>query len=183
MEPELLCGLLKARIDRVTKPRHRLTYTFAALATLSLVLILDQTSKWVAVATLPPGEAVPVIGDWFRLYLVRNPGAAFSMGTDITPVLAMIQLAAVALCVFLAFRSRSWLTAVTMGLIGGGAAGNFIDRVFREPGGLHGHVVDFFSFWSFAIFNVADIAITVGVALYLIYVFIVEPRTERKAQA
>ena len=47
---------------------------------------------------------------------------------------------------------------------------------------MHGHVVDFFSFWNFAIFNVADIAITVGVVLYLAIVFIVEPRAERKAQ-
>ena len=104
------------------------------------------------------------------------------MGTDATIVLAFIQLIAVGVAVFLAFRARTGLGALTIGLIGGGAAGNLIDRIFREPGGMHGHVVDFFSFWNFAIFNVADIAITVGVVLYLAIVFIVEPRAERKAQ-
>ena len=156
--------------------------TAVALATLAVVVIIDQLSKWLAVATLPPREAVPVLGDWFRFLLVRNPGAAFSMGTDATIVLAFIQLIAVGVAVFLAFRARCGLSALTIGLIGGGAAGNLIDRIFREPGGMHGHVVDFFSFWNFAIFNVADIAITVGVVLYLAIVFIVEPRAERKAQ-
>ncbi len=156
--------------------------TAVALATLAVVVIIDQLSKWLAVATLPPREAVPVLGDWFRFLLVRNPGAAFSMGTDATIVLAFVQLIAVGVAVFLAFRARTGLSALTIGLIGGGAAGNLIDRIFREPGGMHGHVVDFFSFWNFAIFNVADIAITVGVVLYLAIVFIVEPRAERKAQ-
>ena len=156
--------------------------TAVALATLAVVVIIDQLSKWLAVATLPPREAVPVLGDWFRFLLVRNPGAAFSMGTDATIVLAFVQLIAVGVAVFLAFRARTGLSALTIGLIGGGAAGNLIDRIFREPGGMHGHVVDFFSFWNFAIFNVADIDITVGVVLYLAIVFIVEPRAERKAQ-
>ena len=156
--------------------------TAVALATLAVVVIIDQLSKWLAVATLPPREAVPVLGDWFRFLLVRNPGAAFSMGTDATIVLAFVQLIAVGVAVFLAFRARTGLSALTIGLIGGGASGNLIDRIFREPGGMHGHVVDFFSFWNFAIFNVADIAITVGVVLYLAIVFIVEPRAERKAQ-
>lgn len=153
-----------------------------SLATLVAVVALDQVTKWLAVSHLPPREAVPVLGDWFRLLLVRNPGAAFSMGTNMTIVLSFIQLIAVVVAVYLAFRARSRLTAVTIGLIGGGAAGNLIDRIFRAPGGMHGHVVDFFSFWNFAIFNVADIAITVGVVLYLAIVFIVEPRNERKAQ-
>ncbi|HJD48802.1 MAG TPA: signal peptidase II [Candidatus Corynebacterium intestinavium] len=161
---------------------NRGTVTAVALATLVVVVIIDQLSKWLAVATLPPREAVPVLGDWFRFLLVRNPGAAFSMGTDATIVLAFVQLIAVGVAVFLAFRARTGLSALTIGLIGGGAAGNLIDRIFREPGGMHGHVVDFFSFWNFAIFNVADIAITVGVVLYLAIVFIVEPRAERKAQ-
>ncbi|TYR16222.1 signal peptidase II [Corynebacterium urealyticum] len=161
---------------------NRGTRTGVALATLAVVVIVDQLSKWLAVATLPPREPVPVLGDWFRFLLVRNPGAAFSMGTDATIVLAFIQLIAVGVAVFLAFRARSGLSALTIGLIGGGAAGNLIDRIFREPGGMRGHVVDFFSFWNFAIFNVADIAINVGVVLYLTIVFIAEPRVERKAQ-
>src|SRR5699024_12375425 len=104
------------------------------------------------------------------------------MGTDATIVLAFIQLIAVGVAVFLTFRARCGLSALTIGLIGGGAAGNLIDRIFREPGGMHGHVVDFFSSWNFAIFNVADIAITGGVGLYPPTAFILDPRAERKAQ-
>ena len=103
--------------------------TAVALATLAVVVIIDQLSKWLAVATLPPREAVPVLGDWFRFLLVRNPGAAFSMGTDATIVLAFVQLIAVGVAVFLAFRARTGLSALTIGLIGGGAAGNLIDRI------------------------------------------------------
>lgn len=140
------------------------------------IIAVDQLSKWAVVENLAPSTPYPILGDWFHLYLVRNPGAAFSFGTDATIIFSIIQLAAVALCLFLSFRARSWWSIAPIGLIGGGAAGNLIDRIFRDPGNLHGHVVDFFSFGSFAIFNVADSAITVGVILYLVYTVFVEPR-------
>lgn len=146
-----------------------------------LVIALDQVTKWLVVEHLEPATKVPVLGDWFRLYLIRNPGAAFSMGDGATIVFSCIQLAAVAVCVGLALRSRSWWSALPIGLIGGGAGGNLIDRIFRAPGGMHGHVVDFLSFFNFAIFNVADSAITVGVAVYLVFTLVVEPRRERAA--
>lgn len=147
---------------------------------MALIIALDQLTKWLVVEFLEPSTAYPVLGDWFRLYLVRNPGAAFSFGTDLTPFLALLQLAALIGCVAISFRLRGSFVALPVALIGGGAAGNFIDRVFREPGGLHGHVVDFLSFWNFAIFNVADMGITVGVACYMLYVFVLEPRHSRE---
>ncbi|WP_290183371.1 signal peptidase II [Corynebacterium auriscanis] len=149
-----------------------------AVSLMLAIIAIDQLSKWAVVENLAPRTAYPILGEWFRFYLVRNPGAAFSFGTDATIVFSFIQIAAVALCLFLAFRARSWWTILPIGLIGGGAAGNLIDRIFRHPAGLHGHVVDFFSFGSFAIFNVADSAITVGVVLYLIYTLFVEPRRQ-----
>ena len=148
---------------------------------LELKKAIDQISKWAVVENLQPETAYPVIGDIFRLYLVRNPGAAFSFGTSATIVFSFIQMAAVVVCIYLALRKTSTWAAWPIGLIGGGAAGNLTDRIFRSPGGLHGHVVDFFSFGSFAIFNVADAAITVGVILYLIYAFFVEPRHRARA--
>ncbi|WP_374707635.1 signal peptidase II [Corynebacterium sp. zg254] len=155
----------------------------ARIATFSLPLMagwiaLDQLSKWWVVENLEPATAYPVLGDWFRLYLIRNSGAAFSFGTDLTPVLAILQLCAAVACIVLSFRIRTRFAIWPIALIGGGAAGNFIDRVFRAPGGLHGHVVDFFSFWDFAIFNVADVGITVGVALYMCYVIFIDPKRE-----
>ena len=141
-----------------------------ALAVLVGVVVLDQVTKW---------AVVEFLGEFARLYLIRNSGAAFSMGEDSTPVFAVIQLLAALLCVFLAFRVRTPWTVAAVGMIGGGAAGNFIDRVFRDPGGLHGHVVDFISIGDFAIFNVADSGITVGVIVYLIYGLFIEPKQQK----
>ncbi len=150
------------------------------------IIVVDQITKWAVVENLEEQRAYPVIGEFFRLYLVRNPGAAFSMGTNVTIIFSVFQLIAFLACIVLALRTRYMAGALPIGLIGGGAAGNLLDRVFREPGGMHGHVVDFLSFGSFAIFNVADAAITVGVVCYLIYAFFIEPanhvREERKEQ-
>lgn len=143
------------------------------------VVALDQITKWLVVEFLDPQTAYPVVGDIARIYVVRNPGAAFSMGENATPVFAVIQLVAALLCIYLTFRVRTGWSAAAVGLIGGGAAGNFIDRVFREPGALHGHVVDFISVGDFAIFNIADSGITVGVVVYLIYGVFIEPRQHR----
>ena len=150
------------------------------------IIVVDQITKWAVVENLEEQRAYPVIGEFFRLYLVRNPGAAFSMGTNATIIFSIFQLVAFLACIVLALRTRYMAGALPIGLIGGGAAGNLVDRIFREPGGMHGHVVDFLSFGSFAIFNVADAAITVGVVCYLIYAFFIEPanhvREERKEQ-
>ena len=139
------------------------------------IIVVDQITKWAVVENLEEQRAYPVIGEFFRLYLVRNPGAAFSMGTNATIIFSIFQLVAFLACIVLALRTRYMAGALPIGLIGGGAAGNLVDRIFREPGGMHGHVVDFLSFGSFAIFNVADAAITVGVVCYLIYAFFIEP--------
>lgn len=149
------------------------------------IIAVDQITKWAVVEKLEEQGAYPVIGEFFRLYLVRNPGAAFSMGANATIIFSIFQLVAFLACIVLALRTRYMAGALPIGLIGGGAAGNLVDRIFREPGGMHGHVVDFLSFGSFAIFNVADAAITVGVVCYLIYAFFIEPanhvREEREA--
>ncbi|AGP30599.1 signal peptidase II [Corynebacterium terpenotabidum] len=153
-----------------------------ALVILAGVVALDQLTKWAVVEFLEPATAYPVIGDVARLYLIRNSGAAFSLGENATPVFAVAQLLAALFCVYLAFRVRNPWAVTAVGLIGGGAAGNFIDRVFRYPGGLHGHVVDFISVGDFAVFNVADSGITVGVVVYLIYGLIIEPREQKAAR-
>lgn len=79
-------------------------------------------------------------------------------------------------CVVLAFRVRNPWAIASVAMIGGGAAGNLIDRIFRYPGSLQGHVVDFVSIGNFAIFNVADSAITIGVVVYLVYALFIEPK-------
>lgn len=131
------------------------------------VVILDLISKIVIVATVQPGEPVRVLGGLVYLSLIRNPGAAFSMATGMTWVLALIAIGVVIFIIRMAPRLRSTPWAVSLGLVLGGAIGNLIDRIFRAPGFLQGHVVDFVSVFGpnaeyFPVFNVADSAITIG---------------------
>ena len=137
----------------------------AAIA--SAVVILDLISKIVIVATIQPGEPVRILGGLVYLSLIRNPGAAFSMATGMTWVLALIAIGVVIFIIRMAPRLRSTPWAISLGLVLGGAIGNLIDRIFRAPGFLKGHVVDFVSVFGpnaeyFPVFNVADSAITIG---------------------
>ena len=139
-----------------------------------LALAADQFTKYLAIENLPPEEAVHVIGDFLIFYLIRNPGAAFSLGESVT-WLFTIALAVVA-CIIVwlaATRVRSRLWAVALGLLLGGVLGNLTDRLFREPGFPVGHVVDFINTpWMMpAIYNVADIFIVsmmIAVALLVL---------------
>lgn len=130
------------------------------------VLAADQLTKILALEHLPERQAVPVLGEFFQLYLTFNPGAAFSLGEGVTWVFTLVLLAAAITIVFLAVtrvRSRAW--AIVLGLLLGGILGNLTDRLFRDPGFLVGHVVDFIHTpWMWlgfpsAIYNVADIFI------------------------
>jgi signal peptidase II len=139
-----------------------------------VVLAADQFAKYLALTHLPLEQPVHVIGDFLVFYLVKNSGAAFSLGSGVTWVFT-IALSAVAIAViWLAItriRSRAW--AIILGLLLGGVLGNLSDRLFREPGFPVGHVVDFISTpWMMpAIYNVADMFITtmmVGVAILVL---------------
>lgn len=145
-----------------------------------LVLAADQFTKHLALQNLPYQEPVPVIGDFLILYLTKNPGAAFSLGEEVTWIFT-IALAAVAVVIgwLAATRVRSRLWAVALGLLLGGVLGNLTDRLFREPGFAVGHVIDFINtpwMWFFpgmspAIYNVADIFIVsmmIGVAILVL---------------
>jgi signal peptidase II len=142
------------------------------LATLALtIVVLDLITKIVAVATLsqatPPAEQPRILGGLIWFSLIRNPGAAFSMATGMTWILALIAIGVVIYIIRIAPKLRSTWWAVCLGLVLGGAIGNLIDRIFRSPGFLRGHVVDFVSVFGpnaeyFPVFNVADSAITVG---------------------
>lgn len=146
--------------------RHRRLPALLALLA-AAVVALDVVTKIIVVATIEPGENIRLLGGAVYLTLIRNAGAAFSMGTGLTWVLALVALAVVAFIVRLAPRLRSTPWAVCLGLILGGAIGNLSDRIFRAPGVLRGHVVDFVSVFApnaqvFPAFNVADSAITIG---------------------
>ncbi|MGV0432398.1 signal peptidase II [uncultured Corynebacterium sp.] len=133
--------------------------------------LVDQVVKQIMVTTLTPGEPVAVIGDWFRWLLLFNSGAAFSMGQDLTWLITAIQLAFVIGALVFAHRLHNRWEVLGIALIAGGALGNLIDRLFRPPGFWFGHVVDYISVGDFAVFNLADTAINIGVAVFILALF------------
>ena len=134
----------------------------------ALVYVVDLVTKHLAVTRLDPADPVRVVGDLLRLTVVRNPGAAFSTGTSFTFVLSLVAVAAVVTVLVLSRRVGSSGWAVALGLLLGGVAGNLTDRVFRAPGVLRGHVVDFLQLPSWPVFNVADISINCAAVLIVI---------------
>lgn len=136
-----------------------------------LTLALDQGSKEWALASLTPGVPRELLGEALRLNLIRNPGAAFSLGDGVTWLLTLVAIAIVIWVGRAARRVGSTAWAVTLGMLLGGAIGNLIDRIFREPGFGRGHVVDFIDYFGLFIGNVADIAIVVAAAFGAILAF------------
>ncbi len=110
-----------------------------------------------------------ILGDFLQFTLFRNPGAAFSMATGFTIVLTTISIAVVIFIARYASRITSPWWAYVAGLVLGGVLGNLSDRLFREPGFLQGHVIDWIEIPHWPIFNVADssIFIAAGIAILL----------------
>jgi signal peptidase II len=132
-----------------------------------LVIVLDIVTKSVAVATLEDRPPLVLFGGLVNLVVIRNPGAAWSMATGYTWVLSLIALVVVIVIIRIARRLRSVGWAIALGLILGGAVGNLVDRIFRAPGVLQGHVVDMVSIVRtdgsfFPVFNLADSSIVCG---------------------
>jgi signal peptidase II len=127
------------------------------------VLAVDIISKALVVAHLTPDQPVHVLGDVLMLWLTRNPGAAFSVGTSETVVFTVIAFGVVVYIARTARRLYSLGWAVALGLLLGGAAGNLGDRIFRAPGLFRGEVVDWIAVTRYyPIFNLADSAIVCG---------------------
>ena len=141
-----------------------------AVVTAMAVLVLDQLTKLLALERLVPGVPVSVVDGFFSLTLIMNPGLAFGMLSS-TPtswrwVVAVLSMAALAVLAMVGARllpSGGWMTRLALGLIFGGAVGNLVDR------GRFGAVTDFLDFYwrgyHWPAFNLADSAISVGVAL------------------
>jgi signal peptidase II len=132
-------------------------------------LALDVVTKIVVVDRLEPLVPVRLLGGLLTLRLIRNSGAAFSSGEQLTPLFGL------AACVVLAFvlvklvpRIGHPAWAVALGLLCAGVAGNLTDRLFRAPGVLRGHVVDFLELPHWPIFNVADTCITSAAVLIMV---------------
>lgn len=139
-----------------------------------IVLLLDQASKWYIRTRMSPGESWAVLGDFFQITSQRNRGAAFSILQNQRWFFLLITLFVVAGILWYlrkTIRSDRLLLSAALGLLLGGAVGNFIDRA------LFGEVTDFLQFsfqfawfgkhidYTYPIFNLADSAIVVGVVL------------------
>jgi len=157
--------------QRVRRARPAAVAILAIVA--AVVLAGDAITKYFVVAKLTDHPPVRALGGLIYLDLIRNSGAAFSMLSDRTWVFTVVATVAVAWICWLASRLRSFLWALALGLVLGGALGNLTDRVFREPGFLVGHVVDYISLFGpngehFAVFNLADSMLCVGVGLAIV---------------
>ncbi|MDA4895220.1 signal peptidase II [Streptomyces sp. MS2A] len=168
------------------RPLHRSAAGAIVAILAAVVLAADQFVKYLTIEHLPLHQPVPVLGEFLQLYSVRNPGAAFSLGENVTWIftIALAVVAGVIVWKALGVRSRLW--AVVLGALLGGVLGNLTDRLFREPGFPVGHVVDMISMpWMMpAIFNVADIFIVTGmisVALLVVVGLRLDGTRERDA--
>lgn len=142
-----------------------------------IVLLVDQATKWLIVSRLALGETRPVIGEFFQITSHRNKGAAFGILQNQRWFFVIITIVIVIGVIWYLEKVRrdgKKLLPFALSLLLGGAVGNFIDR------SLFGQVVDFLQFrfqfnwfgkavdYTYPIFNVADSAIVVGVALIFI---------------
>jgi signal peptidase II len=153
-----------AAVEPAAPTNHRVVFVLVAVAAYAV----DLGTKLLAVAHLNPDEPKNVVGGLLRLDLVRNPGAAFSTGTSYTLLLSLIAVVAAGVVIRFGRRlgDRTW--AVALGLLLAGVCGNLTDRVFREPGVLRGHVVDFLELPHWPVFNVADMLIDAAVILVIL---------------
>ncbi|MFJ9366283.1 signal peptidase II [Nocardia sp. NPDC101769] len=168
-------GGISPAADAGTSPAQPLR--LPVLLLIAVVLLgLDLLTKTIVVATMTPGKPIYLIGDSVRLTLVRNPGAAFSMATGMTWLLTLVAAAVVIGVIRIGRTLRSLPWAIGLGMVLGGALGNLIDRLFRAPGPLQGHVVDFMAVGWWPVFNVADSSIVCGaILLVALTVFGFEP--------
>lgn len=127
------------------------------------VVILDQFSKFIVVENMALGESIPIIEEVFHLTYILNPGAAFGMFAHNR--LFFIAIAVIVIGIIIWARreilASQWEVKAGCGLFLGGAIGNLIDRARQ------GLVIDFFDFRIWPVFNIADIAICIGVGLII----------------
>ncbi|QNO16331.1 signal peptidase II [Alkalicella caledoniensis] len=142
------------------------------------IILIDQISKLIIVNNMVLGQSIPVINNFFHITYVRNPGAAFGILAYRTEFFIIITTLVVIILGYYVYKLKKdqLLLKIAFALQIGGAIGNFIDRI-RE-----GYVVDFLDFkvWS-PVFNIADMAIVIGVGLFALEVLL-EYINEKKAE-
>lgn len=127
------------------------------------VVILDQFSKYIVVENMALGESIPIIEEVFHLTYILNPGAAFGMFAHNRLFFMAIAVIVIGIIIWARreILASPWEVKAGCGLFLGGAIGNLIDRARQ------GLVIDFFDFRIWPVFNIADIAICIGVGLII----------------
>lgn len=137
-----------------------------------IAIIVDQAVKWWTVANFSEGQGQDLIPGIVNIFYIKNPGAAWGILEGQMLIFYVITFIAVAAMAYLIFKDRgkSAFASLAYALILAGALGNFIDRLRL------GYVVDMFrlDFMQFPIFNVADMCLSIGVALLFIYTLFIE---------
>ncbi|MBR6443850.1 MAG: signal peptidase II [Firmicutes bacterium] len=136
----------------------------------AILLTIDQGIKCLVISGMDPGEKIPVIGEFFRIAYTQNTGIAFSLFEDKGFLLILIPATISVVCAVVLARTKGKTHPVLnwgLALVLAGGIGNVIDRL------VHGYVVDYLSFGSFAIFNFADVCICTGCGLILLYVLFI----------
>jgi signal peptidase II len=164
------------------------TKYFALILIAGAIVALDQATKMYIHTSFTEGEQINVIANYFDITYVRNNGAAFGLGGNMPATLRSLFFLSVPPAVMLIILTMLWSTpskqklqVTALSLVFGGAIGNYIDRI------RFGYVVDFLDFhfrnlYTWPAFNVADIAIVVGVCM-IIYEILLEWRQESLAKA
>lgn len=135
----------------------------------ALALVADQVTKAWAEAHLELHTPRPLVGELLQLFLLYNSGAAWGMGSGITPVITVVQIViALGALVFVVRSVRSTWWSLALGLVIGGALGNIHDRLLRAPGPFRGEVVDFLQLPHWPVFNIADSCVVAGALLIVL---------------
>jgi signal peptidase II len=150
--------------DRAPRARRH-WLVFLGLA--GIIVVLDQLSKAWVVANVPGDGAIEVLGTWLRLIITQNTGALFGLFRDNAALFAVVSIVVVGAIVLVHARSAPSLAlSIALGLLLGGAIGNFVDRLRL------GYVVDFVDMgigdWRFYTYNLADAAITTAIIALLV---------------
>lgn len=136
---------------------------------ISLVIIIDQCTKYMVRINFEQGETLPIISDILHLTYVRNLGAAFSMFENIKVVTIIIPLFILLIAItalFFFYKRISRFSRVSISLIISGGMSNLIDRIIL------GYVTDMIDFRIFPVFNIADISVCVGCVLLIVGMFL-----------
>ena len=135
-----------------------------------ILLLIDQCSKLIVTQYLTLGESISVIDGFFSLEYIQNKGAAFGIMQNFRYVFIVLTICVILLVLMAMFKGKfkNKYLIWSVALILSGGAGNLIDRIFNNDG----YVIDFFKFefsWFPYIFNFADICVTVGGAILIVY--------------